>query len=189
MYECLFACIHVYYTCAWYPSKSMENLRSPGTDVTDGCGFTAKQQVLLTTEPSLSSPPRSAFLYNLDHPPRLILPKVSWALSYQSLRKCSTDKPSGQCDGGNSSTEVPSSQVTLKCVKWTKTNQHITDQRVGSLLTWHCQNGWQGCGICILSLLTFSWLTFPASPKKVPGVLGTWEAEPSISWIWGQSSL
>lgn len=41
-------------------------------------------------------------------------------------RSCqSSVKPTGQSDGGNSFTEVPSSQMTLVYVKLTKTNHHM----------------------------------------------------------------
>lgn len=117
-------------------------------------------------------PPGLLFNITQYHPPRLILPTVSLALSYQSLRKCSTDKPSGQCDGGNSFTQVSSSQVSLDCVKWTKTNQHITDHSLfsayitlskGTVGVWYLYFK----SSCIV-------LIFPALPKKNLGCWARW---------------
>lgn len=49
-------------------------------------------------------------------------PTLGWALPHQSLI---TGLPAGQCEGSIFSTEVPSSQMTIACVKLTKNlNQH-----------------------------------------------------------------
>lgn len=58
------ACISVYHMHAWCPQRSEEGIRSPGTEVMDGCGPPYRygeinpdplqgQHVLLTAEPYL----------------------------------------------------------------------------------------------------------------------------------------
>lgn len=47
--------------------------------------------------------------------------------NYYQSRKCPTDFPTGQSDGGSCSVAVPSSQTTGACVKLTKTNQHTSE--------------------------------------------------------------
>lgn len=41
----------------------------------------------------------------------------------QQSRKCPIDKPVGQCDGRNSLTEIPSSQVCLRLCQVNKNEQ------------------------------------------------------------------
>lgn len=51
---------------------------------------------------------------------------MRWARPHLSLvKKMPTDTPTGQSDGGSSSVEVLSSQVTRVCVKLTKTKQPV----------------------------------------------------------------
>jgi hypothetical protein len=53
--------------------------------------------------------------------PDIALPTVSWSLPQQLLiKKCQSSLPTGQSIGGLFSVEVPSSQMTLACVKLTK---------------------------------------------------------------------
>lgn len=51
----------------------------------------------------------------------MVLPTVGWALLHQLVVKTMPppDMPTGKSDLGNSSFEIPSSQVTLGCVKLT----------------------------------------------------------------------
>jgi len=46
------------------------------------------------------------------------------SLSIILIKKCSTNSLTGQSDGNNSPTEVPSSQITLVCVKLTEVYHH-----------------------------------------------------------------
>lgn len=51
---------------------------------------------------------------------RVALLVVGWVILYTTkLRKCLTDMATGQINGGNSSVEILSAQVTLGCVKLT----------------------------------------------------------------------
>lgn len=65
-----------------------------------------------------------ACLYN----PGPLAHRKYWPLPFHTshqLRKCPTDSPTDLADGANFSVEVPSSPVTLVCVKLTTASPHM----------------------------------------------------------------
>lgn len=89
----------------------------------------------------------SIWIQIMFHPLNL---HACWSLPHQStIKKMPTDLPICQSDGGISSTELSSSQVTFLCVKLTKTKQHMLYHvfyRIVNFL-----RTWARCFTCLIS--------------------------------------
>lgn len=81
-----------------------------------------------------------AFLENTGPLPKHGTLTVAWTLAHQSLEKCPTGLPKDQYDGGIFLIEIPSSYMTLACIKLTKPNQclllipHLIEAKASCLI-------------------------------------------------------
>lgn len=93
---CVLTCMFVFDMGTWYPRKSRQDVRSPGTGVTYDCekshGYwklnpdpLPEQQVLLTAEPSLYPSLCPYTVFWLFYIGLYLQIKVSWALFHSSV--------------------------------------------------------------------------------------------------------